>query len=66
MMECLSIISEGRAECNRQSRNGHFKQQNYVALCHHQWKTPLAVRPAQQANAKTVSIMQEGAENGSS
>jgi hypothetical protein len=22
-----------------------FKQQNYVELCHHQWKTPLAVRP---------------------
>jgi hypothetical protein len=23
----------------------HFKQQNYVELLHHQWKTPLAVRP---------------------
>ena len=22
-----------------------FKQQNYVELGHHQWKTPLAVRP---------------------
>jgi transposase len=23
----------------------HFKQQNYLELLHHQWKTPLAVRP---------------------
>lgn len=34
-----------------------FKQQNYVELCHHQWKTPLAVRPVFLKSVKRVEAL---------
>jgi hypothetical protein len=39
-----------------------YKEQNYVELCHHQWKTPLAVRPvflkSEQRVEALVCLMQ--------
>jgi hypothetical protein len=34
-----------------------FKQQNYVELCHHQWKTPLAVRPVFLKSPRRVEAL---------
>jgi transposase len=34
-----------------------FKQQNYVELLHHQWKTPLAVRPVFLKSPKRVEAL---------
>jgi hypothetical protein len=34
-----------------------FKQQNYVELGHHQWKTPLAVRPVFQKSPRRVEAL---------
>jgi transposase len=36
---------------------GQFKQQNYVELGHHQWKTPLAVRPVFLKSARRVEAL---------
>jgi transposase len=35
----------------------HFKQQNYLELLHHQWKTPLAVRPVFLKSPKRVEAL---------
>jgi hypothetical protein len=34
-----------------------FKQQNYVELCHHQWKTPLAIRPVFLKSPRRVEAL---------
>jgi len=34
-----------------------FKRQNFVELLHHQWKTPLAVRPVFLKSAKRVEAL---------
>jgi hypothetical protein len=36
---------------------GQYKQQNYVELGHHQWKTPLAVRPIFLKSLKRVEAL---------
>lgn len=35
----------------------HFKQQNYLELLHHQWKTPLAVRPVFLKSPRRVEAL---------
>jgi hypothetical protein len=35
----------------------HYKQQNYVELGHHQWKTPLAVRPVFLKSVRRVEAL---------
>jgi transposase len=34
-----------------------FKEQNYVEMCHHQWKTPLAVRPVFLKSPRRVEAL---------
>lgn len=34
-----------------------YKQQNYLELCHHQWKTPLAVRPVFLKSPRRVEAL---------
>lgn len=34
-----------------------YKEQNYVELCHHQWKTPLAVRPVFLKSVRRVEAL---------
>jgi hypothetical protein len=34
-----------------------YKQQNFVELCHHQWKTPLAVRPVFLKSERRVEAL---------
>src|SRR6202171_2203799 len=36
---------------------GQFKEQNYVELGHHQWKTPLAVRPVFLKSCQRVEAL---------
>jgi transposase len=56
-----ALLTTAPREQSGDSLFSYFKEQNYIELGHHQWKTPLAVRPvflkSQQRVEALVSLM---------
>jgi transposase len=52
-----ALVTTAEQQQSGDSLFSQFKQQNYVELLHHQWKTPLAVRPVFLKSTKRVEAL---------
>ncbi len=52
-----ALVTTAEPQHSGDSLFSQFKQQNYVELAHHQWKTPLAVRPVFLKSMKRVEAL---------
>jgi transposase len=52
-----ALVTTAEPQHSGDSLFSQFKQQNYVELVHHQWKTPLAVRPVFLKSTRRVEAL---------